>query len=94
MVQSEEPEVVDMREFRKLNVSLLDGRSYTLKMFEQQAEWKDIERPREKNILGKSIEALKLELNAEKISKHVRNFEICLLFYDFRSFYRRSFFFY
>lgn len=83
--QSEEPEIVDMREYRKLNVSLLDGRSYTLKMFEEQAEWKDFERPREKNILGKSIEALKLELNAEKISKHVRNFEICMIFVPFES---------
>ena len=52
-------------------MSLLDGRAYALKLFEQHAEWKETEKPREKNILGKSIQALKIELNDEAITKAV-----------------------
>lgn len=69
-----ESEMIDTREFKYLDIYLLDGTKSSLKLFETQAEFKMKERPKEKNILGKSIEILKLELENEKITQTVLEF--------------------
>ena len=74
-----EPEEIDTREFKQLEICLLDGTKSSLKLFETQAEFKVKERPAEKNILGKSIELLKLEIDNEKIAQTVNSGAIIII---------------
>ena len=80
-----EPEEIDTRKFEELKMNLLDGRKIRLKLFDELAEFRSKEKPRENNILGKSIEQLKLEISNEAIDTLVG---ICLLFLLIQSYTR------
>jgi len=54
---------------------LTDGQKLVLKLFEAPSEYKKKERSSNENILGKSIQALKLELEAEAVAKCKSNIQ-------------------
>jgi len=68
-------EVEDTRSFTSLEMCLTDGQRCSLKLFEAPAEYVKRERAFGENILGKSIQALKLELENEAVAKYKSNIE-------------------
>lgn len=69
---SEEP--IDTRSFQLLGISLLSGRKCDLKFFDVESEIEvENKRPKQKAILGKSIESLKIELSNESLANIKNN---------------------
>ena len=64
----------DERSFNELEISWLNGNKNKLKMYDYVSDQPILLRNQYMNILGKSIESLKLEISSEKIQKFVNIF--------------------